>query len=98
MKVIYLCLIFSTFAQMNIVMRKKIEDALNTIRPYLIADGGNVELIEITDDLIVKVELKGSCQSCSMSTMTMKAGIEDTIKRAVPEINGVEAVNLSVLK
>jgi Fe-S cluster biogenesis protein NfuA len=83
---------------MNIAMRKKIEEALNTIRPYLIADGGNVELIEITDDLIVKVELKGSCQSCSMSTMTMKAGIEDTIKRAVPEINGVEAINLSVLK
>ncbi len=91
-------LIFSTFAHMNIAMRKKIEEALNTIRPYLIADGGNVELIEITDDLIVKVELKGSCQSCSMSTMTMKAGIEDTIKRAVPEINGVEAINLSVLK
>jgi len=79
-------------------MRKKIEEALDTIRPYLLADGGNVELIEITDDMIVRVELKGACQSCSMSTMTMKAGIEETIKRAVPEIKGVEAVNLSVLK
>ena len=79
-------------------MRKKIEAALDTIRPYLLADGGNVELIEITDDMIVRVELKGACQSCSMSTMTMKAGIEETIKRAVPEIKGVEAVNLSVLK
>jgi len=79
-------------------MRKKIEEALNTIRPYLVADGGNVELVEITDDLIVRVELKGSCQSCSMSTMTMKAGIEETIKRAVPEIKAVEAINSAVLK
>jgi len=79
-------------------MRKKIEEALNTIRPYLVADGGNVELVEITDDLIVRVELKGSCQSCSMSNMTMKAGIEETIKRAVPEIKAVEAVNPAVLK
>ena len=77
-------------------MLKKVEEALNTIRPYLIADGGNVELIEITDDLIVKVELKGSCQYCSMSSMTMKAGIEETVKRAVPEIKGVEAINLSL--
>ncbi|HXD94137.1 MAG TPA: NifU family protein [Bacteroidia bacterium] len=79
-------------------MRKKIEEALNTIRPYLVADGGNVELVEITDDLIVRVELKGSCQSCSMSTMTMRAGIEETIKRAVPEIKAVEAINSAVLK
>ena len=79
-------------------MRKKIEEALNTIRPYLVADGGNVELVEITDDLIVRVELKGSCQSCSMSTMTMKAGIEETIRRAVPEIKAVEAVNPAILK
>lgn len=79
-------------------MRKKIEEALNSIRPYLVADGGNVELVEITDDLIVRVELKGSCQSCSMSSMTMKAGIEETIKRAVPEIKAVEAINTAVLK
>jgi len=79
-------------------MRKKIEEALDTIRPYLVADGGDVELIEITDDLIVRVELKGACQSCSMSTMTMKAGIEETIKRAVPGIKGVEAVSPTILK
>jgi len=78
-------------------MRQKIEEALDTIRPYLVADGGDVELIEITDDLIVRVELKGACQSCSMSTMTMKASIEETIKRAVPEIKGVEAVSPTVL-
>ena len=74
-------------------MREKIEEALNSIRPYLEADGGNVELLEITEDLVVKVELQGACKSCSMSTMTMKAGIEETIKRAVPEIIRVEAVN-----
>jgi Fe-S cluster biogenesis protein NfuA len=74
-------------------MREKIEEALNTIRPYLEADGGNVELLEITEDLVVKVELQGACKSCSMSTMTMKAGIEETIRKAVPEITKVEAVN-----
>jgi Fe-S cluster biogenesis protein NfuA len=74
-------------------MRQKIEDALNSIRPYLEADGGNVELLEITEDNVVKVELHGACKTCSMSAMTMKAGIEETIKRAVPEIVRVEAVN-----
>lgn len=73
-------------------MREKIEEALNSIRPYLEADGGNVELLEITEDLVVKVELQGACKSCSMSSMTMKAGIEETIRRAVPEITKVEAV------
>ena len=74
-------------------MRQRIEDALNLIRPYLEADGGNVELLEITEDNVVKVELHGSCKTCSMSAMTMKAGIEETIKRAVPEVTKVEAVN-----
>ena len=74
-------------------MRQRIEDALNSIRPYLEADGGNVELLEITADNVVRVELHGTCKTCSMSAMTMKAGIEETIKRAVPEIIRVEAVN-----
>lgn len=74
-------------------MRQKIEEALNSIRPYLEADGGNVELLEITKDNVVMVELHGACKTCSMSAMTMKAGIEETIKRAVPEITRVEAVN-----
>ena len=79
-------------------MIEKIETALNTIRPYLEADGGNVELIEITDDNIVKVELTGACNSCSMSMMTMKAGIEETIKRALPEVKEVIAVNSITMK
>jgi Fe-S cluster biogenesis protein NfuA len=75
-------------------LSKRVEEALDQIRPYLQADGGNVSLVEITDEHIVRVELLGACKTCSMSMMTMKAGIEESIKRAVPEILSVEAVNL----
>lgn len=75
----------------------KVEGALEQMRPYLKADGGNVSLIEITADKIVKLELLGACKSCSMSAMTLKAGIEEAIKRAAPEIRGVEAVNVGNL-
>jgi Fe-S cluster biogenesis protein NfuA len=74
---------------------KKVEEALDQIRPYLQADGGNVSLVEITEDNIVKLELLGACKSCSMNMMTLKAGIEDSIKRLAPEIKGVEAINLT---
>lgn len=74
-------------------LHKKVEEALNTIRPYLEADGGNVAVVEITSDQILKLELTGACKTCNMSHMTMKAGIEETIKRAVPEIKGIESVN-----
>jgi Fe-S cluster biogenesis protein NfuA len=74
---------------------KRVEEALEQIRPYLQADGGNVSLVEITDDNIVRVELQGACKSCSMSMMTLKAGIEESIKRSVPEIKSVEAINLT---
>ncbi len=74
---------------------QKVEAALDTIRPYLEADGGNVSVEEITSDNIVKLKLLGACGSCPMSIMTLKAGIEQAIKRAVPEIEGVEAVNLT---
>jgi Fe-S cluster biogenesis protein NfuA len=69
----------------------KIQDALKQIRPYLEADGGDVELVEVTKDYVARVKLLGACSSCSMSTMTMKAGIEDAIKRASPEIKSVVA-------
>lgn len=75
----------------------RVETALEQIRPYLQADGGNVSLVEITDDNIVKLELHGACKSCSMSMMTMKAGIEESIKRIAPEIKGVEAINLEIV-
>ena len=69
----------------------RVEEALQTIRPYLEADGGDVELIEIVDGNTAMIQLKGACSTCSMSHMTMKAGVEETIKRAVPEITTVHA-------
>lgn len=77
-------------------LTKRVEEALEQIRPYLQADGGNVNLVEITKDRIVRLELLGACKSCSMSMMTLKAGIEETVKRAVPEVQSVEAVNLNL--
>ena len=74
---------------------RKIEASLDTIRPYLKADGGDVRVSEVTDDHIVKLEFVGACGNCSMSTMTFKAGVEAAIKRDVPEIKGVEVVNLT---
>lgn len=74
--------------------RTRIEEALQQLRPFLEADGGNVSLVEVTADNVVKLELHGACRSCSMSMMTLKAGIEDAVKRAVPEIKSVEAINL----
>ncbi|MEO7215045.1 MULTISPECIES: NifU family protein [Mucilaginibacter] len=73
----------------------QVEAALDSIRPYLEADGGNVSVEEITPEGIVKLKLLGSCGSCPMSIMTLKAGIEQAIKKAVPEITGVEAINLT---
>lgn len=75
---------------------QRIESALADLRPFLEADGGNITLEEVTADGIARVRLHGACTSCAMSPMTMKAGVEDAIKRAVPHIKAVEAVNLSV--
>jgi Fe-S cluster biogenesis protein NfuA len=74
---------------------ERVEASLNTMRPYLNDDGGNVEVLEITGDMIVKVKLVGACSTCPQSFMTMKAGIEEAVKRSVPEIKGVDAVNLT---
>ncbi len=76
-------------------MLDRVEAALEKIRPFLIADGGNVKVLEITDDMIVRLELEGACGTCPMSPMTMKAGVEEALKRDVPEIKGVEAVNVA---
>ena len=73
----------------------KIETSLNTIRPYLKADGGDVKINEVTSDHVVKLEFVGNCGNCSMSTMTFKAGVEAAIKRDVPEIKSIEIVNLT---
>jgi Fe-S cluster biogenesis protein NfuA len=76
-------------------LTQRIEASLDSIRPYLEADGGNVKIQQVTDDHIVKLEFLGACGSCPMSTMTFKAGVEEAIKRAVPEIKGIEVVNLT---
>lgn len=73
----------------------KIEKALDGVRPYLEADGGNVSIVELTDDMIVRLELQGACGSCPMSAMTFKAGLEEAILKAVPEVKKVEAINLT---
>jgi Fe-S cluster biogenesis protein NfuA len=73
----------------------RVEAALDTIRPYLETDGGNVSVEEITPDNIVRLKMLGSCGSCPMSIMTLKAGIEQAIMKAVPEVTAVEAINLT---
>jgi Fe-S cluster biogenesis protein NfuA len=81
----------------NQTLLEQVSNALDGIRPYLEADGGNVKIVEITEDNEVILELLGNCSSCSMSTMTMKAGIEQAIKKAVPEITEVKAINITPL-
>ena len=74
-------------------LQEKINQALDEIRPHLAVDGGNIELVEVTDDLTVKIRWLGNCAFCSMSDMTMKAGVEQAIKSKLPEIKNVIAVN-----
>jgi Fe-S cluster biogenesis protein NfuA len=73
-------------------MREKVEDVINKIKPSLQADGGDVELVEVSEDGIIKVRLTGACGSCPMSQMTLKMGIEKVLKREVPEVVEVVAV------
>jgi len=73
----------------------RVESALDSIRPYLEADGGNVRVLELSADNILKLEFVGACGNCPMSTMTFKAGVEEAIKRVVPEIKIIEVVNLT---
>lgn len=74
------------------VLIDTVEQAIEQLRPFLIADGGNIELIDITDDNIVQVKFVGACQSCSMSAMTLKGGVEETIRKAAPQIVAVVEV------
>ncbi len=71
----------------------RIEKALDDVRPHLAVDGGNVELVDLTDEMIVRIKWLGNCENCNMSAMTMRAGIEQSIRSKVPDIAGVEAVN-----
>jgi Fe-S cluster biogenesis protein NfuA len=76
-------------------LRKKVEIALDSMRPFLEADGGNVVIEDITEDNVVRLRLLGACASCAMSIMTFKAGLEQAILKAVPEVSAVEALNLT---
>lgn len=71
-------------------MREKVEAVLDKVRPMLQADGGDVELVEVSEEGIVKVRLTGACGGCPMSQMTLRAGIERILKEQLPEVKGVE--------
>jgi len=83
--------LMNTTSREDLVAR--IEKVIDQIRPYLQADGGNIRFVHFTDDNIVNVELLGACGSCPMSQMTLKAGVEQAIKKVVPEVKSVEAIN-----
>jgi Fe-S cluster biogenesis protein NfuA len=73
-------------------MKEKVIEVMEKIRPMLQADGGDCELVDVTDDGVVKVRLTGACGSCPMSTMTLKMGIEKQLKQEIPEVKTVEQV------
>jgi len=77
-------------------MREKVEAAINEIRPMLQADGGDVELLEVSDDGVVKVRLTGACSGCPMSQITLSRGIESRLKAAIPEVSRVESVPMEL--
>ena len=74
-------------------IRARVEKALEKIRPYLVADGGDIEVIDISDEMVLKVELKGACNGCPFSMQTMKAGVEMAVRNEVPEIKEVVDIN-----
>jgi Fe-S cluster biogenesis protein NfuA len=77
----------------RISLIEKIDLTLNEIRPHLAVDGGNIEVVDVTDDMLVKIKWLGNCENCSMSAMTMRAGVEQTLRSKFPNITSVEAVN-----
>ncbi|MBN1651890.1 MAG: NifU family protein [Bacteroidales bacterium] len=79
----------------NAELQSKVEGIIEQIRPYLQNDGGDIRFINIDDDNTVNVELLGACGSCPYSTMTLKNGVEEAVKKALPEIKSVEAINLN---
>jgi Fe-S cluster biogenesis protein NfuA len=74
-------------------IKERVEKALEKIRPYLVADGGDISIVDITDDMVVRVEMKGACHGCPFSMQTLKAGVEIAIMKEVPEIREVVDIN-----
>jgi Fe-S cluster biogenesis protein NfuA len=70
-------------------IKERVEKALEKIRPYLVADGGDISIVEITEDMVVRVEMKGACNGCPFSMQTLKAGVEMAVRNEVPEIKEV---------
>jgi len=81
-----------SFKKKEYVMKDKVEKVLESLRPYLQADGGDVELVDVTEDGVVKVRLTGACGGCPMSTYTLRMGIENRLKEEIPEVKRVEQV------
>lgn len=79
--------------ELKAVLEKKARNVLDQIKPYIQQDGGDIEFVSITDDNILHVELKGACGSCPYSMITLKNGVETAIRKAIPEILSVEAIN-----
>ena len=76
-------------------LQTRVETTLEELRPYLKADGGDIRLVEITEELVVRIELLGACADCSMINMTLKGGVESALKKAAPELKAFEAINLA---
>lgn len=75
-------------------LEKKVNNVLDQIRPYLQADGGDIKFLNLTDDNVVNVELQGACGTCPYSVMTLKNGVEEAMKKALPEIKAVETLQM----
>ncbi|GHT50786.1 hypothetical protein AGMMS49990_03820 [Endomicrobiia bacterium] len=95
-EVLFLCFLFLIFLdleqEIKMTLKEKVEKTLESVRPHLQADGGNVELIDVTEDGIVKVKLTGACGSCPMSAMTLQYGVTNAIKQAIPEVKEVQSI------
>ncbi|MBU1013715.1 MAG: NifU family protein [Bacteroidetes bacterium] len=81
-------------SETNKELEQKVINIIDQVRPYLQQDGGDIKFVNITDDLVVNVELMGACGACPYSTMTLKNGVESAVKKALPQIKSVEAINL----
>ena len=79
----------------NVSLIERVENALDEIRPYLNKDGGDIKVVSIDNNNIANIELLGNCESCPMSPMTLKLGVEEAIKKNVPEIKGIKTINFS---
>jgi Fe-S cluster biogenesis protein NfuA len=74
-------------------IKERVEKALEKIRPYLVADGGDISIVDITDEMVLQVEMKGACNGCPFSMQTLKAGVEMAVRNEVPEIKEVVDIN-----